>query len=1068
MQNIKVSVIIPVYNAETYLRTCLESVLNQNFKEFEVLCIDDGSTDQSSKILNEYACKDSRITVIHQNNAGVSAAKNIGISRAKGDYICFVDADDFIHQDELSCTYDLAERNKADIVMFGGKSIPAVSWINQKLNVANDLYTDPFQVILSVAGARPFICNKLFRATLLKENDLRFDTALPLGEDQAFLFDVFPLAKVVAASDRKFYGYRQNAGSAMEYWNKNLENKVIQHFKIINHIVSRWKKYGYSQKYGTELAEWIITFLYSDLLNCHFNFRRSSYRNLLTIIMSLTEIEKMPQAFQDKVFYMRRVIDWDLTPAVSIIMPVYNAEEYLDDTLDGLTRQSFPFFEMILVDDGSSDHSLEYLKDFEAKDSRVIIREQNHLFAGAARNTGIQLARGKYLLFLDSDDFFAPDMIRKSYDKAEETGADICVFEANRFDKVTKIKSPMNWTMKKSLCPRNEECFSLKSNPKYIYAFTTAAPWNKFFRADFIRKYGLTFQTTRSANDLAFVFTALALASKITLIDDILLTYRVNNKKSLQGSQDKKPDAFYDAMKELKERLEHFGVYDEIEQAFLNFSLDCCFYNLRTLKELKPYEYIYDLIKKTIIPALAINKKPDNYFYAYQSNRIIEKRHDIRVLTSAQFARKWKDFLELDSSIQAKDYSSKEKERVTNPKISVIMPLLNSMEYLEECLDSILNQTLADIEIICVDAGSTDGTIEFIEKYAQFDKRITLIHSDQKSYGHQVNLGIQYARGEYMAIVESDDYILPNMYEVLYGIAQRIQVDFVKCDFSRFYGDKDHRTIVAAKVLNDNRRYNRVANPKEDAYWFNAYVLITPAIYSLAFIKDNNILLNETAGASYQDNGFWFQVLMHAERAWFHPESFYMLRRDNPNSSVKSKNKVYAMCVEYDFIYSLFDYDKALVKKYAPACAKLRLDNYNFTLERISDDYKLDFLIKYSDDFRKILKRKELHGELFSDVQWMRLMDIIENPVNYYFNHGYLDGSTGLKMPDGDSYSRNLKADSYAIQNSVSSRISRTITWGPRKVRGAYRCFKQHGAAYTLKRAIEHAGIDMGTGDFKK
>lgn len=1068
MQNIKVSVIIPVYNAELFLRTCLKSILNQTFKEFEILCIDDGSTDESLNILNEYALIDSRIKVIHQENKGTAAARNTGIERAKGKYICFVDADDFIHPNQLFRTYNLAEESKADIVMFGGRAIPAVSWIDQKLNVENGVYENPFQVVLSVTGARPFIWNKLFRTTLFRDNDLRFDTTLSLGEDQAFLFDAFPLAKVVVASEEKFYGYRQNAGSAMACWNKNMDDKMIQHFKIVNHIVEHWNKCGYNLKYGTELAEWIITFLYQDLMNCHFDFRRSAYKELLNIITALTDITKFPQEIQNKVIYMQHVMDWDLTPSVSIIMPVYNAEEYLEETLSGLTRQTFPFFEMILVDDGSKDCSLEILKDFAAKDSRVIIREQNHLFAGAARNTGIQLARGKYMLFLDSDDFFAPDMIKKSYDKAETTGADICVFEADSFDNVTKTKSAMNWTMKKALCPQEEECFSIKSNPKYIYAFTTAAPWNKFFRVDFIRRYGLLFQTTRSANDLAFIFTALALASKIALVDGILLTYRVNNKKSLQGSQDKKPDAFYDAMKELKERLEKFGVYDIAKQAFLNFSLDYCFYNLRTLKEDKSYDCIFELIKNTIIPTFAIDKKPDEYFYAYQANRIIEKKHDLDILSSTEFARKWKGFLSLRNPINEEECSTIAKERVSNPKISIIMPLLNSMVYLEECLVSVLQQTLSDIEIICVDAGSTDGTIEFIEKYAQYDKRIMLLHSDCKSYGHQVNLGIQHANGEYMAIVESDDYILPNMYEVLYGIAQRLQVDFVKCDFSRFYGDKSHRTFAPAKVLNDNKRYNRVGNPQEDPDWFKAYVLITPAIYSVSFIKENNILLHETLGASYQDNGFWFQVLMHAERVWFHPESFYMLRRDNPNSSVKSKSKVYAMCVEYDFIYNLFANDKNLLKKYAPVCAKLRLDNYNFTLERISDEYKLDFLIKYSDDFREILKKKELHGELFSDTQWERLMNIIENPINYYFEHVYFNEGTIKKRAESKNCSRDFEKEFYAMQNSLSFRIGRTITWGPRKARGIYRCFRQHGAFYTMKRTIEHVGIDMGTGDFNK
>lgn len=1067
MQNIKVSVIIPVYNADKYLRTCLESVLNQSLNEMEIICIDDGSTDHSLDILKDYALKDSRITVLHQENKGVSIARNKGMAKAKGEYLCFVDADDFIHPYQLSSTYDYAKENNADIVVFGGKSIPSVAWVDQKLNVVNGIYTNPFDTLLNIVGTRPFICNKIFRTSLLKDNHIIFDSTLTLGEDQAFLFDVFPLANVIAAMDNKFYCYRQDSNSTMTKWNRVIDYKVNEHFKIVDHIVKNWQAKSYCKQHGSELAEWILSFLFQDLNACHFNFRCEAYEQLIRIVLNVSDFNALSKDAKNKIDHMRTVTTWSLTPRVSVIMPVYNAAEYLNETLAGLTSQTYPYFEMIFVDDGSNDGSLKILQEFAHKDRRVKIQKQEHLYAGAARNTGIQMAMGEYLLFLDADDFFVPQMIEKALTKIEKTDADICVFSANQMDNKTQKRADMHWTMKKELCPKQKECFSIKTNPKNIFAFTTAAPWNKFFKTDFIRKYNLKFQTTRSANDLAFIFTALALASKITLVDDVLLTYRVNNTCSLQGTQDKKPDAFYEAILELKNRLQLYGVYKQAEPAFLNFSLDYLFYNLGTLKSYDAYEQVFNLIKNNILETLGINNKTDTYFYAYQVNHIVEKWHDIRTLSMLEFAKKWNAPFcrnlanKLDDSIV-------KRETVIQPKISIIMPLLNSMDYLEECLDSVIRQTLGELEIICVDAGSTDGTIEFIENYARYDRRITLLHSDKKSYGHQVNMGIRNAHGEYMAIVESDDYILPDMYETLYNVATRIQVDFVKCDFTRFYGEKETRTYTPAHVLNNSRRYCTVGNPQKDLYWFSTYVLITPAIYSLQFIRDNHIQLNETPGASYQDNGFWFQVLMHAERIWFHPESFYMLRRDNPNSSVKSKSKVYAMCVEYDFIYSLFSNNKELVKKYGPVCAKLRMDNYNFTLDRIADEYKLDFLFKYAQDFRAILKRKELHGELFSDYGWNTLMQIIDNPVNYYFNVNTINENHVILNAPSSEKERNWEEDFRAMQGSVSFRVGRKITWLPRAFRGGCWCLRDHGITYTVKRIIEHLGIDMGTGDFRR
>ena len=333
------------------------------------------------------------------------------------------------------------------------------------------------------------------------------------------------------------------------------------------------------------------------------------------------------------------------------------------------------------------------------------------------------------------------------------------------------------------------------------------------------------------------------------------------------------------------------------------------------------------------------------------------------------------------------------------------------------------------------------------------DSRISLVHSNQKSYGYQLNLGMDHARGEYMAIVESDDYIVPEMYEKLYALARRYSVEVIKSDFSRFYGDKENRTFVSAHVLQDKKRYNRVKSARTDSYIFNAYVLITPAIYSLKFLRNHQIRANETPGASYQDNGFWFQVLMHAERMWFHPESLYMLRRDNPNSSVKSKGKVYAMCEEADFIRQLIGKDPEKVRIFSPHAAKIRFLNYKFTMERIADECKLDFLIRFAQDFRKLRDAGELYGDLFTNDGWTMLTRIMENPAKYYLAEYYSANNYNEKMDDEE------------VGVKFNAPTSRGIV---RKMRGFFQCIEENGYAYTVKRIIEHFGIDMGTPDFER
>ena len=120
-------------------------------------------------------------------------------------------------------------------------------------------------------------------------------------------------------------------------------------------------------------------------------------------------------------------------------------------------------------------------------------------------------------------------------------------------------------------------------------------------------------------------------------------------------------------------------------------------------------------------------------------------------------------------------------------KVSIILPSLNVARYIDECIKSVINQSLQEIEIICVDSGSIDGTKKIIENYAKQDARIKMIGSDKKSYGRQVNLGIMHAHGEYIAIVETDDFIIPDMYQCLYEYAKLDKLDYIAADFEMFY-----------------------------------------------------------------------------------------------------------------------------------------------------------------------------------------------------------------------------------------------------------------------------------------
>lgn len=317
------------------------------------------------------------------------------------------------------------------------------------------------------------------------------------------------------------------------------------------------------------------------------------------------------------------------------------------------------------------------------------------------------------------------------------------------------------------------------------------------------------------------------------------------------------------------------------------------------------------------------------------------------------------------------------------PKVSVIIPVYNVEQYLRECLDSVVNQTLKDIEIICINDGSTDNSLNILKEYATQDSRIKIIDKQNSGYGHSMNVGIDNARGEYIGIVEPDDYIKLNMYKTLYSKAKELDLDFIKADFYRFIGDYPNRYFAYHKLDSKEIYYNKLISTRDDINTFYLIMNTWSGIYKTEFLKKHHIRHNETPGASFQDNGFWFQTFMNGSRVYFINQPFYLNRRDNPNSSVKDKNKIYCMCKEYDFIRQIIDTQPEL-KKFIPIYQYKRYCNYLFTLNRIDKKYKKEFIQKFSMDYKLALNNGEIDFELFSKQDINNLKLIINNPYKFY------------------------------------------------------------------------------------
>lgn len=298
-------------------------------------------------------------------------------------------------------------------------------------------------------------------------------------------------------------------------------------------------------------------------------------------------------------------------------------------------------------------------------------------------------------------------------------------------------------------------------------------------------------------------------------------------------------------------------------------------------------------------------------------------------------------------------------------KVSVIVPVYNVAAYLSKCLNSILNQTLQDIEVICVDDGSTDGSGEILDRYAGQDQRIRVLHRENRGYGAAMNTGLDAARGEFIGIVESDDCILPDMYETLYTAAFSEKLDMVKSEAFYWYEGIGYQKRIHYSHLEPY--FDRMLGDMDRNILCKFYMNVWTGIYRRDFLDRYGIRFHESPGASYQDNGFWMQTVLYCRRAKWLNQAFYLYRQDNETASVKSKDKILAMTEEYEYLEKILrdreDY------QLLPYRYQYKLFRHVGNFYRIADEYKSVFCEQIKKDYTKYMFFS--YGDIQID-NWLR------------------------------------------------------------------------------------------------
>lgn len=374
------------------------------------------------------------------------------------------------------------------------------------------------------------------------------------------------------------------------------------------------------------------------------------------------------------------------------------------------------------------------------------------------------------------------------------------------------------------------------------------------------------------------------------------------------------------------------------------------------------------------------------------------------------------------------------------PKVSIIVPVYNVEMYLDECMESLQRQTLQDIEVICVNDGSKDNSLQILQKYAIEDDRIIIIDKENGGYGKAMNVGLDRATGEYIGIVEPDDYVPLSMYEDLYKVAKEHDLDFVKADFYRFTTNEENGNMQLTYNHLDKTGtcYNKVYDPSETPELTRFIMNTWSGIYRRAFLEEKSIRHHETPGASFQDNGFFWQTFIYAKRAMFLDKPYYMNRRDNPNSSVNSREKVYCMNIEYDYIRDIFmkKENLELWERFKCYFNLKRYHNYMFTIQRIGDEFKREYIERIAAEFRRSRDLGELDMSLFTPKEQEKIAFMIKSPGDYYLKYCLYD-KEGQAYVKAVKRTQKLEKRVKELETSTTFKVGRFVMFLPISIKKA-------------------------------
>ena len=539
-------------------------------------------------ILNEYNEKYDFIKVFTEENINF----NIGINASNGEYIAFFNlGDEFIGSDALEKLYDAASSNNADIasaninlINLDGELSSFDGIINFSQNrfspfSSSNYYEDEKFISPEEYGIPWAINRNIYRREFIVNNHISFPY-LSSGQETVFLANALSKVDNVYTVPIDFYAYDNKIFSAF--------NRQSFDFVDINKCNNREKRFDHIKHYKM-VFDYLNDSKFEEIRH-QFRFSMLSFIDMVGIEGGKDILDAHRKEFDDssnfeECFYFKHKDDAlkDLVefkvdsenPRISVLIPVYNAHDFLDESINSLLNQTFPDFELVCVNDGSKDDSLEILKGFAENDSRVKVFDKENGGCGSARNHALDNAKGEYVYFFDPDDKISEDTFEELYKNAKFNDSDMVIFKANVFDKDGESNRKIYFSLHKFLQQKNYGIYTFDYHAILNRIFRGGfAPWSKLYRKEFLDGYDdFKFNIGLAFDDVPFHIKSVLRAKRMSYVNKILYHYRVDNENSVNSTSSNGIDIF--AIVDIVEDfLKKDGFYEEFKHDFHNFEIN--------------------------------------------------------------------------------------------------------------------------------------------------------------------------------------------------------------------------------------------------------------------------------------------------------------------------------------------------------------------------------------------------------------------------------------------------------------------------------------------------------------